>query len=75
MNLILFDKPFEQLRLEPGDPRGQHIRKVLRAELGTKVFIGFVQAERARALHPALFAQDPLYSPHLPRKVLYELLE
>jgi RsmE family RNA methyltransferase len=54
MNLILFDKPFEQLRLEPGDPRGQHIRKVLRAELGTKVFIGFVQAERARAEVTAL---------------------
>ncbi|PXA03727.1 16S rRNA methyltransferase [Coraliomargarita sinensis] len=54
MNLILFDKPFEQLRLEPGDPRGQHIRKVLRAEVGTKVFIGFVNAGRARAEVTAL---------------------
>ena len=49
MNLILFDKPFETLRLEPDDPRGRHIRKVLRAKIGTKVFIGFVNAERARA--------------------------
>lgn len=54
MNLILFDKPFEQLRLEPGDPRAQHIRQVLRAEIGTKVFIGFVNAERARAEVSAL---------------------
>ena len=54
MNLILFEKPFEQLRLEPGDPRGLHIRKVLRAEIGTKVFIGFVNGLRARAEVSAL---------------------
>jgi RsmE family RNA methyltransferase len=54
MNLILFDKAFEHLRLEPGDPRGLHIRKVLRAEIGSKVFIGFVNAERARAEVTAL---------------------
>ncbi len=54
MNLILFDKPFEQIRLEPGDPKAQHIRQVLRAEIGTKVFIGFVNAERARAEVTAL---------------------
>jgi RsmE family RNA methyltransferase len=54
MNLILFDKPFEQLRLEPGDSKGQHIRKVLRAELGTKVFVGFVNGLRARAEVSAL---------------------
>lgn len=49
MNLILFEKAFETIRLDPGDPKGQHIRKVLRAEIGTKVFLGFVNAERARA--------------------------
>lgn len=49
MNLILFDKPFESICLESGDPRGQHIRKVLRAELGTKIFIGFINGLRARA--------------------------
>jgi len=49
MNLILFDQRFEQIRLEPGDPRGLHIRKVLRAQVGTKVFIGFVNGPRARA--------------------------
>jgi GT2 family glycosyltransferase len=34
------------------------------------------RAERARALalHPDLFAQDPYYSAHLSRKVLFELL-
>jgi RsmE family RNA methyltransferase len=49
MNLILFDKPFENVRLEPGDPRGSHIRKVLRAQIGTKVFLGFINGVRARA--------------------------
>jgi RsmE family RNA methyltransferase len=49
MNLILFDQPFEQARLEPGDPRGEHILKVLRAEPGTKVFVGFANGPRARA--------------------------
>ncbi|MGB0743554.1 MAG: RsmE family RNA methyltransferase [Opitutales bacterium] len=54
MNLILFDSPFEQIRLEPGDPKGQHIRKVLRAEIGMKVFIGFVNGSRTRAEVSAL---------------------
>lgn len=54
MNLILFEKPFETIRLEPGDPKARHIRKVLRAQLGTKVFLGFVNAERARAEVTAL---------------------
>lgn len=54
MNLILFEKPFETIRLEPGDPRGQHIRKVLRVTVGTKVFLGFVNAERARVEVTAL---------------------
>ncbi len=49
MNLILFDTPFETRRLEAGDPRGQHIFKVLRARVGTKVFVGFVNGVRARA--------------------------
>ncbi|MGB0409658.1 MAG: RsmE family RNA methyltransferase [Opitutales bacterium] len=56
MNLILFEKAFGQIRLEPGDPRGRHIRKVLRAEIGTKVFIGFVNGLRARAEVTALDA-------------------
>ena len=49
MNLILFAKPFETTRLEAGDPRAQHILKVLRARIGTKVFVGFVNGQRARA--------------------------
>lgn len=49
MNLILFNEPFEQLRLEKTDARAQHIRKVLRAEVGTLVFVGFVNGLRARA--------------------------
>ncbi len=49
MNLILFDKPFETKRLEAKDPRAQHVFKVLRARVGTKVFIGFVNSLRARA--------------------------
>jgi len=48
MNLILFDRPFEKTRLEGSDPRAQHIFKVLRARVGTKVFVGFVNGLRAR---------------------------
>ncbi len=49
MNLILFDQPFETKRLAAGDPRADHIFKVLRARVGTKVFVGFVNGLRARA--------------------------
>lgn len=49
MNLILFNEPFEQIRVEADDPRAKHIRKVLRAELGSLVFLGFVNGPRARA--------------------------
>jgi RsmE family RNA methyltransferase len=49
MNLILFDTPFEAKRLEGSDARAQHIFKVLRARVGTKVFVGFVNGLRARA--------------------------
>jgi RsmE family RNA methyltransferase len=49
MNLILFDSPFETKRLEGHDPRAAHIFKVLRARVGTKVFVGFVNGLRARA--------------------------
>lgn len=48
MNLILFDSVFESTRLEGSDVRAQHLRKVLRVELGTLVFVGFVNAQRAR---------------------------
>lgn len=49
MNLILFDDVFESVRLEGSDPRAQHLRKVLRAEVGTLVFLGFANGPRARA--------------------------
>ena len=49
MNLILFDDTFESVRLEGSDPRAQHLRKVLRAEVGTLVFVGFANGPRARA--------------------------
>lgn len=49
MNLILFDAPFETTQLGGTDPRAEHIVKVLRAEPGLKVFIGFVNGLRARA--------------------------
>jgi RsmE family RNA methyltransferase len=49
MNLILFDSPFETKRLEAGDTRAEHIFKILRAKVGTKVFVGFVNGMRARA--------------------------
>ena len=49
MNLILFDKPFKSVRLDADDPRARHLRKVLRADIGTLVFVGFVNGPRARA--------------------------
>ena len=49
MNLMLFDEVFESVRLERADPRAQHLRKVLRAKIGTLVFLGFVNGARARA--------------------------
>jgi RsmE family RNA methyltransferase len=49
MNLMLFDDAFESIRLKGDDPRAQHIRKVLRAGVGTLVFVGFANGPRARA--------------------------
>lgn len=49
MNLLLFDAPFEVTRLAGDDPRAQHLFKVLRARVGTRVFVGFVRGLRARA--------------------------
>ena len=49
MNLILFEEPFESVRLEAGDPRAQHLCKVLQVEVGALVFVGFVNGPRARA--------------------------
>ena len=48
VDLILFDSPFEKMRLE-GDHRSKHIFEVLHARVGTKVFVGFVNGLRARA--------------------------
>jgi RsmE family RNA methyltransferase len=49
MNLILFDKPFDEQQLASEDPRTKHIRETLRAEVGTLVFLGFANGPRARA--------------------------
>ena len=35
MNLILFDKPFDEQQLASEDPRAKHIRETLRADVGT----------------------------------------
>lgn len=49
MNLILFEEPFESVRLEGNDPRAKHLHEVLRVKVGAPVFIGFVNGPRARA--------------------------
>ena len=49
MNLILFEAPFEQLKLSANDPRTCHILTVLKIELGGIFYIGFVNSERALA--------------------------
>jgi len=49
MNLLLFDAPFESVTLSAASVQATHIRKVLRGQVGTKVFVGFVNGLRARA--------------------------
>ena len=49
MNLILFEAPFEQIKLSANDPRTRHILMVLKIELGGVFYIGFVNSERALA--------------------------
>ena len=49
MNLILFEKQFDSICIEKSDTRAQHIRKVLRAELGALICIGFVNGPRGQA--------------------------
>lgn len=49
MNLILFDEPFESVRMVAGDERTQHLHKVLRITVGSQIFIGFANGPRARA--------------------------
>lgn len=49
MNLILFEERFESMQLDAKDPRAEHIRRVLRARVGTLVFVGFENGPRARA--------------------------
>ncbi|WP_269526788.1 16S rRNA (uracil(1498)-N(3))-methyltransferase [Coraliomargarita parva] len=56
MNLILFEQAFDRIQLSKDDPRAAHLRKVLRVELGTLVFVGFVNGLRARAKVVALEA-------------------
>lgn len=60
MNLILFEEAFEKVRLEAIDPRAKHIKKVLRAVIGTKVFVGFANGLRARAEVSELMADGGL---------------
>lgn len=49
MNLLLFDKPFERICLDKTDKRTEHLKDVLRVEVGSLVFIGFINDLRARA--------------------------
>ena len=49
MNLILFEAPFEQLNLSADDPRTRHILSVLKIDLGSAFYVGFVNGERALA--------------------------
>ena len=49
MNLILFEKQFDFTRIEKIDTRALHIRKVLRAEVGALICVGFVNGPRGQA--------------------------
>ena len=49
MNLILFERVFQQVRLAAEDPRTKHIRSVLGIKKGGVLFVGFINGERAVA--------------------------
>ena len=49
MNLILFEKKFDLIRVEKIDTRARHIRKVLRAKVGALICVGFVNGPRGQA--------------------------
>ena len=49
MNLLLFEEAFEQTCIDSTDTRAAHLREVLKVELGSLVFVGFVRGRRARA--------------------------
>lgn len=49
MNLLLFEEAFEQICIDSTDTRAAHLREVLKVELGSLVFVGFVGGRRARA--------------------------
>lgn len=50
MNLILFPDRQDAYLLPPGDPRGKHLREVLRVKAGQQVLIGAVNGPQAWAL-------------------------
>jgi RsmE family RNA methyltransferase len=50
MNLILFEQPFERVTLEASDARAEHLRKVVRVQAGSKVYLGFVGGARVLAV-------------------------
>lgn len=61
MNLLLFEKPFERICIEKTDTRAEHLKKVLRVNVGTLVFVGFVNGPRARAQVTALPDDGSIY--------------
>jgi len=60
MNLILFDEPFDSILLPANDPRAKHILKVLRAKIGSHIYIGFEGSVRARAEITAITADGAI---------------
>ena len=60
MNLILFEAPFEQLKLSANDLRTRHILTVLKIELGGIFYIGFVNSERALAKIETIYEDDSI---------------
>ena len=60
MNLILFEAPFEQLKLSANDPRTRHILTVLKIELGGVFYIGFVNSERALAKIETIYEDNSI---------------
>ena len=49
MNLILFEKQLDALRLADDDPRALHIRNVLKMSVGDELYVGVINGVRGKA--------------------------
>jgi 16S rRNA (uracil1498-N3)-methyltransferase len=73
MNIVLFEPSEVSLPLPLSDPRGQHVRKVLRREVGENFDVGLINGPRGKATIKAIIADayslEFLWSPPHPAPI------